>query len=493
MPSNRVINPCACRRVGAPATTKRCGCDRRLLGAQVGLAPNKSVPWAISYYCSVVAACKIEGRRNGSLRTPVGGRLVMVNNDKFFTGQKPAAVLKHAVFSTYASVFFSMVGSRHRGPMWLVDGYAGPGRYEADGTGEQVNGSPVVALELAGRQREFSPPRDVRCAFIEAKRTHFDALSDNVTPFKDAGLRVEIFHGSVAEHLGVVWDHVDGNPVLTFIDPFGVSALSKAQMTGVLLAKDRKAPSEVMVNINIEAISRHGGCLQWGTDHEPQLKPAVKYGEGIELSNAFFGGDWWHRKFLQARESIGDANRAAMDVVEDYREIVRAETGASSLVVPIRRSPSGPMLFQFTLFYRHPAAAYKFADAAAKGTATWRDVFRQKDLEEALAREEEQPSLFGGDEIRQYNERDATTREARLKLDAVAHIEASIRRIISPLTSGGGFQVAENIEALLGDYMSLAGQPALITAWDKLASAGVVRARDKSQTNSLWKAYIFKQ
>ena len=129
----------------------------------------------------------------------------MVNSDKFFTGQKPAAVLKHAVFSTYASVFFSMLGSRHSGPMWLIDGYAGPGRYEADGTGEQVNGSPVVALELASKQRGFSPPRDVRCAFIEAKKAHFDALSDNVTPFKDAGLHVEVFHGSAAEHLGTVW------------------------------------------------------------------------------------------------------------------------------------------------------------------------------------------------------------------------------------------------------------------------------------------------
>jgi three-Cys-motif partner protein len=417
----------------------------------------------------------------------------MVNNDKFFTGQKPAAVLKHAVFSTYASVFFSMLGSRHSGPMWLIDGYAGPGRYEADGTGEQVNGSPVVALDLASKQREFSPPRDVRCAFIEAKKAHFDALIDNVAPFRDAGLHVEVFHGSAAEHLGTIWDHVDGNPVLTFIDPFGVSAISKEQMTSVLLAAHRKASSEVLVNINIEAISRHGGCLQWSTDGEPELKPSVKHGEGIELSDAFFGGDWWRRKFLHARDRTGDANRAAMEVVEAYREIVRAETGAASLVVPIRRSPTGPMLFQFTLFYRHPAAAYKFADAAAKGTATWREVFRQKDLEEALAREEEQPSLFGGDEIVQYNQRDAKARETQLKADAVAHIEAGIRRLVRPLSPGQSFQVGENIEALLGDFMSLAGQPALITAWDNLAAAGMVRARDKSQTKSLWKAYILKQ
>ena len=79
----------------------------------------------------------------------------MVSNDKFFTGQKPAAVLKHAVFSTYASVFFSMLGSTHRGPMWLIDSYAGPGKYDADETGAQVNGSPIVALELAAKQRDL--------------------------------------------------------------------------------------------------------------------------------------------------------------------------------------------------------------------------------------------------------------------------------------------------------------------------------------------------
>lgn len=416
----------------------------------------------------------------------------MVSNDKFFTGQKPAAVLKHAVFAAYASVFFSMLGSRHRGPMWLIDGYAGPGRYASDDAGAQVNGSPVVALDLAKKQRGFNPPRDVRCAFIEAKRAYFDALVANVAPFKAEGLHVEVLHGSAASHLDAVWSLVDDNPVLTFIDPFGVSAVSKRHMTEVLLADHRKSSSEVLVNINVEAISRHGGCLQWGRDHEPELKPSVKYGEGIELSDAFFGGDWWRRTFLEARDRTGDANRAAMAVVEEYRNIIRADTGASSLVVPIRRSPTGPMLFQFTLFYRHPAAAYKFADAAATGTAHWRAAFRQKDLEEARAREEEQPSLFGGDDILSYTERDAIEREAKLKADAVAQVELNIRRLIHPLSSGSGFMVGENIEALLGDYMSLAGQSALTRAWDNLAAAGVVGGRDKSQAKNMWKAFVVK-
>lgn len=417
----------------------------------------------------------------------------MVNNDKFFTGQKPAAVLKHAVFTSYAYPFFSMVGSRHHGPMWLIDGYAGPGRYAADGTGEQVKGSPIVALELARVQRSFTPPRDVRCAFIEAKKVHVGELAHNVQPFKSQGLYADIYHGSVADHLPVVWSKVGGNPALTFIDPFGVSAVSKEQMTRTLLAKNRKMPSEVLVNINVEAISRHGGCLQWGADGEPELKASVKYDEGIELSDIFFGGDWWRRAFLEERDRTGHANKAAMTVVDHYRAMVQAETGASSLVVPIRRTPTGSMLFHFTLFYRHPAAAYKFADAAAKGTATWRDVFRQKDLEEALAREAIQPSLWGGDQIEEFNEKDARVREDQLKADAVAHVEANIRRLVEPLSPGRGFQVAANVEALLGDFMSLAGQPAIMTAWDNLAIDQVVRARDTTKTRELWKLHILKQ
>lgn len=415
----------------------------------------------------------------------------MVSSGKFFTGQKPAAVLKHAVFSTYASVFFSMLGSTHRGPMWLIDSYAGPGKYDADESGTQVNGSPIVALELAAKQRDFSPPRDVRCTFIEDNRAYFTALCANVKPFQDDGLQVEVRRGSAAEHLDEVWGLVGDNPVLTFIDPFGVSAVAKKQMTGVLLAKDRKASSEVLVNINVEAISRHGGCLQWNSNREPELKPTVKHDDGIELSDLFFGGDWWRRSFLGSRDRTGDANAAAMHVVEEYREIIRAETDAFSLVVPIRRSPTGPMLFQFTLFYRHPAAAYKFADAAAKGSEIWRAAFRQKDLEEALAREEDQPLLFG--DTQQYNEEDAKEREADLRVAAVDHLESNIEDLLRPMSPGCGFQVAANIEKILGRYMSLAGQPALIKAWDNLADRGVIRPRDKSQTKNMWRALIIKR
>ncbi len=132
-------------------------------------------------------------------------------------------------------------------------------------------------------------------------------------PFKDDGLHVEVLprQRRRAPRHGLGPRRRQPGP--DFIDPFGVSAVSKdADDRASCSPKNRKASSEVLVNINVEAISRHGGCLQWGTDREPELKPSVKHDEGIELSDAFFGGDWWrqavprrprpHRRCQQGRD-----------------------------------------------------------------------------------------------------------------------------------------------------------------------------------------------
>lgn len=414
----------------------------------------------------------------------------MVNNDKFFIGQKPAAVLKHAVLMAYAYPYFSMVGRWHKGPMWLIDGYAGPGMYEADEAGKKVDGSPIVALRLAAKERGFDPPREVRCVFIETDAAFVAQLEKNVEPFRKIGVHAEVLHGTVEDRLPEAWAKVAGNPVLTFIDPFGVSAVSRATMTDLLLKREHKS-SEVLVNINIEAISRHGGYLQRGPDGEPEVRPGLS-SNGVEKADGFFGGTWWRSAFLDARERSGDASAAAVTVVDRYRDVIKTETGASSLVVPIRRSPTGAMLFHFTLFYRHPGAGYKFADAAAIGQAKWREAFRQKDLEDARAAEAEAPTLFGVEMVEEVSEAEAAARERALFDAAVAHIETNIMRMLAPLPSGEGFQAGANIVDLLGDYISLAGEKALRQAWNKLIKAGLVQKRD-SLPKELWKHHIVKQ
>lgn len=70
-----------------------------------------------------------------------------------------------------------MVGGSFAGPVWLVDGYAGPGTYEADDDGDRVTGSPIVALEIAEKAAQWKSPRDIRCAFIERKPNYLKQTS----------------------------------------------------------------------------------------------------------------------------------------------------------------------------------------------------------------------------------------------------------------------------------------------------------------------------
>lgn len=115
----------------------------------------------------------------------------MAANDSFFQRKKPAAVLKHAVLAEYFNVFCAMVGGSFSGPVWLVDGYAGPGTYDADDDGDPVTGSPIVALEIAEKAAQWKSPRNIRCAFIEQKPNYLKQLRLNVKPFQDRGCHAQ--------------------------------------------------------------------------------------------------------------------------------------------------------------------------------------------------------------------------------------------------------------------------------------------------------------
>jgi len=120
----------------------------------------------------------------------------------------------------------------------LVDGYAGPGAHDADDQGEPVTGSPIVALGIAERASQWKSPRDMRCAVIEQKPDYLKKLQANVKPFQDRGDHALLLGGEVQEQIPKAWGEVGTSPVLTLLDPFGVS-MPRDMMTGTLLVVRR--------------------------------------------------------------------------------------------------------------------------------------------------------------------------------------------------------------------------------------------------------------
>ncbi|ABL79462.1 MULTISPECIES: three-Cys-motif partner protein TcmP [unclassified Nocardioides] len=410
----------------------------------------------------------------------------MAANDSFFQRKKPAAVLKHAVLAEYFNVFCAMVGGSFSGPVWLVDGYAGPGTYDADDDGETVTGSPIVALEIAEKAAQWKSPRNIRCAFIEQKPNYLKKLRSNVKPFQERGCHALVLGGEVQEQLPKAWEEVGTSPVLTLLDPFGVS-MARGMMTGTLLGRS-KPPSEVLLNINVEAVSRHGGYLQRGAGGTPEIKPGLS-SQGVEKADLFFGGKWWRARFLDARDETSSAALAAAAVVDEYRAAIAKETGTLSISVPIRRRANRAPLFLLTLFYRHDAAGYKFADAAARASRKWRDAYRRQDLDDFFEKHDEQEMLpIMGDIIREDSASRSAAAERDLESDCISAVATNIQVLVVQSTQ---VAVGRNVVPILGDTLSLAGESTIRKAWDRLADAGSVDPRDKKK--ELWKQFIVKR
>lgn len=408
----------------------------------------------------------------------------MVANEQFFQRPQPAAVLKHAVLREYLTVFTAMVGSIAKGPVWLLDGYAGPGYYEAEVDDDPIPGSPIVALEVA---QKWGHQRDVRCVFIEKNPKHAVTLASNVRPFVDSGLIAEVLQGQVQDKFADAWNFVNGGPVLTFLDPFGVG-MDRSIMTDSLLDRKRSEPSEVLLNINVEAVSRLGGWLEL-VDGIVRPKADIHSAAGVERVDRFLGGEEWRTEFFHARAD-GNAAEAAETVVRAYCARVEAETGFKSISIPVRRRPTHPVLFLLTLFFKSPAAGYKFADAAARATRKWRDVYRQVELEDRLTTVATQDALFDVEEMTKVDAaRSAEDQEKELAGLFIDLVAANIR---SALVTRCALNLGEDIKLILGSTLSLAGEPSIRKAWDRLAKEGLVEARDKSE-KALWRAQIRKR
>jgi three-Cys-motif partner protein len=414
----------------------------------------------------------------------------MAANDDFFKGIKPAAVLKHSLLNEYLTVFAAKIGKFANGPMWLIDGYAGPGVYEADDEGGQVPGSPVIALDIADKVAGYPQPRDLRCCFIEGKASFYKSLAETVKPYQDRGREVHLYKGDVTHHFPDACARASGSPLLAFLDPFGVS-MDRSTMVDAVCARG-SLTTEVMLNINVEAVSRHGGYLQKGADGRAEVRSHLRAKtSGVEKTDRFLGGTWWRDRFVQARENLGGSATAAADaVIADYIDQVGTQMSMRAIYVPIRRKPQDNPLFQFTLFYTHDSAGYAFADAASRASRKWREAYRQQDLQDRIARDsgDQMFDLFK-DIATDDSEKQARESEGQIDSTNLQIVTNNIRELLNRQHS---IAIGPCIADILGTSLSLAGESILKRAWKQLSDEQLVLPRDTSK-KSLWNQSIVKR
>ncbi|MBX9919411.1 MAG: dephospho-CoA kinase [Mycolicibacterium frederiksbergense] len=112
-------------------------------------------------------------------------------------------------------------------------------------------------------------------------------------------------------------------------------------------------PTEMMINLSLEAIRRIGGHLTSATPNEKTM---------LRLDEAL-GGAWWRDELAN-----GVSPRAVQVVVTRFAEQLGADTRSHVVVVPVLRAPGQQPVYYLVFCTRHARGVWNFGHCAAQAT-----------------------------------------------------------------------------------------------------------------------------
>ncbi|MCG2801763.1 MAG: three-Cys-motif partner protein TcmP [Cellulomonas sp.] len=388
----------------------------------------------------------------------------MTDHEAFFErGQQLPAIFKHALLVNYLVPFVTMTAKRSPNRrVWYVDGYAGPGTYgPVDSGRETAPGSPLLALRTARKVRSFDPPVDMRCVFVEADPNHVAALQNLVGDPQFAPIRPRVFSGAIETSVATIVAEVGDDPLLTFLDPFGTS-LPWVHLRDSFLSRPRHVPNEILLNMNVDALRRIGALPRTDARNRPT----------IERLDALLGYAEWRTTFdaIYSPGEEGSATSAALAVAAEFRKRVLEQTGYSSFAVPVRRDYGHQPVFLMTLFFRHPLALFKYADAVSSANQKWRLEVAQRDAARYLR--SAGTMLWDDDLSPEEVRRKVSEAESELDVKWSSVIAENLRGLLRVRNC---VPVSGNLAEVYGDTLGLAREKHLRSALRLLSTEGLTR------------------
>jgi len=280
----------------------------------------------------------------------------------FFAQAKTRSLHKLDVYGKYLQPLVfkwgQLAGPRRPGRhIWLIDGFAGAGRYQPDDGGQAQDGSPLVAAKWA---RQIAVDRRyplVRCINVERDKECFAELERNLAPWT-SGADVAInLRGEFSEHIDLILETIGNDPALIFLDPFGVSGI---EMELVEKALARAGKTELIVHFSDKTFLRMAGHLD---NNDERLPVGQKVAESkLARLDAVIGNRLWRRIWTDQSRSTDDAIAATIEL---YLSELRLRIGYAHQI-PIRDA-----------FSDRPAYRLVFCTGSAHGVELMSDIARR--------------------------------------------------------------------------------------------------------------------
>jgi len=163
--------------------------------------------------------------------------------------------IKHIILEKYLWAWLRIL-SKRRPLLYYVDGFAGPGRYRDESTGEIKPGSPVIAIEAYLDHKRKGEQYELKFINVEKKETNWQELENSTVAFKSE-VDIENIPGGFLDNIDYILKKIGNAFAFFFIDPFGISGIEFAEIEKVF-ARDE---TEILLNFNYDGIQRCIGEL----------------------------------------------------------------------------------------------------------------------------------------------------------------------------------------------------------------------------------------
>jgi three-Cys-motif partner protein len=258
--------------------------------------------------------------------------------DLFFHQKKDWSRTKDRVVGAYLVPYLEKVKKRGA-PIVLIDPFAGPGRFVADG----APGSPLLITGVADR----IVPGRYRAIFGNRRLRSHQKLTSTLSGHIER--KVVETHLLEADALLLnVGAKLGRATVFLYLDPFGLPPA----FTRLRPFLERQASTEILLNLPPSAIARHAS-----------MGPSTSQIEALHSRlTQVLGSEYWRGVF--EREDIDQDEKIAR-VMRDYYARIRKFLPFSG-TCPIRQRDSAAVKYHMTFFSGHPDSPVIYNDVMRK-------------------------------------------------------------------------------------------------------------------------------
>lgn len=256
--------------------------------------------------------------------------------EEFANEMKEWSRWKHEILDKYLGAFAAIL--QWHQTIYVVDGFAGAGRYEDGSEGSAIRSARLASRIEADSKRNYS----LRCINVEENDLVFATLEKNL---KEYGDLVDNWHGSFSDYVESIVAKVAEQPTLFFLDPFGVKGLEWEKLFPIFQRKSSRfahVVTELLIRFDVRAVSLMAG--HFAANSPSSLSNQKSLLDIFGLSSV---EDW--------NNLIKHTGNNPSSLVEAYCTKLR-EHFEYAVPMPVRRTDTGQLKYYLIFATRHEKA-----------------------------------------------------------------------------------------------------------------------------------------